>query len=565
MHKTLAVLLFMSFAFFTRVEAGYERIDSFTCDITVNADSSLDVAETINYDSDGLEKHGIFRDIRLKAYNGDGLGISRISVADENGKPHKFTKKYSSGQIKLRIGDPDRTFSGRKIYVIKYKINGALGDLEKLDEIYWNATGNNWPFPIEQAAVHVHLPDGAREIQSKGYYGYGGSGETFQGDGKGNFYFGKKLLPGQGVTVAVGFAKGRVKHKPNLMKAARELFKFLFLVMPVFAFIFMFRQWNLYGRDPVSGRPIVPQYDVPDGLTPLEAAGVARQAAGAKEISAEIVYLAVNGYLTIEKTEEKILFVKISDYILRKIPNDKRLSAADEKIMSGLFGGGSEVKLSSLREVFYMHIPVIIHEMFEKITHDGHYRGNPQKAPVKYVAAGFAILGAAMFMPAVPFIRELDGISLLIFIAGTVISTVIIFIFAALMPVRTDKGVLARDHLLGLKEYLDIAEKDRINFHNAPEKRPEVFEKFLPYAMIFGLEKAWAKEFEGIYTEPGKWYSDRGMSAFSAGAFAGSLRGFSDSAGSTLTSSPSSSGGGGGSGGGGSSGGGGGGGGGGSW
>ena len=109
---------------------------------------------------------------------------------------------------------------------------------------------------------------------------------------------------------------------------------------------------------------------------------------------------------------------------------------------------------------------------------------------------------------------------------------------------------------------MDIAEKDRINFHNAPEKKPEVFEKFLPYAMVFGVEKAWAKEFEGIYTEPPKWYKDNNMSTFNTIIFANSLHSFANYSNNAISSTPGK---GSGSGGGGFSGGGGGGGGGGSW
>ncbi|KKT22394.1 MAG: hypothetical protein UW07_C0037G0011, partial [Candidatus Nomurabacteria bacterium GW2011_GWF2_43_8] len=113
----------------------------------------------------------------------------------------------------------------------------------------------------------------------------------------------------------------------------------------------------------------------------------------------------------------------------------------------------------------------------------------------------------------------------------------------------------------GLKDYLQIAEKDRLLFHNAPEKKPEVFEKLLPYAMALGVADIWAKEFEGIYMAPPNWYVGSGNAAFSAMAFNHSLSNFSSYTSSSLSSSSSGSG----SGGGGSSGGGGGGGGGGGW
>ena len=109
---------------------------------------------------------------------------------------------------------------------------------------------------------------------------------------------------------------------------------------------------------------------------------------------------------------------------------------------------------------------------------------------------------------------------------------------------------------MGLKDYINVAEKDRIAFHNAPEKNPELFEKLLPFAMALGVEKKWAEQFEGIYTQEPNWYHGGIYGAhFSATSFGSSLSNFSTSSGSTLSSS--SSGGGGGVGGGGGGGGGG--------
>ena len=128
------------------------------------------------------------------------------------------------------------------------------------------------------------------------------------------------------------------------------------------------------------------------------------------------------------------------------------------------------------------------------------------------------------------------------------------------MAAKSKKGVLAKEYLLGLKEYLQIAEKDRLNFHNAPEKKPEIFEALLPYAMIFGVVEIWAKEFQGIYNSQPNWYESKSNN-FNAVSFGREMAVFSAMSTRSLSSSPAGSG----SGGGGFSGGGGGGGGGSSW
>jgi uncharacterized membrane protein len=148
------------------------------------------------------------------------------------------------------------------------------------------------------------------------------------------------------------------------------------------------------------------------------------------------------------------------------------------------------------------------------------------------------------------------------FLFITEIITIGLFIiFTSLMSARTALGVEIKEHLKGLKEYIKTAEKDRIDFHNAPEKNPELFEALLPFAIIFGLEKKWAKEFDDLHMSEPSWYSGGSYTSFSALAFVGDMSSFSSTMASTSTSTPGGSG----SGGGGFSGGGGGGGGGGSW
>ena len=121
----------------------------------------------------------------------------------------------------------------------------------------------------------------------------------------------------------------------------------------------------------------------------------------------------------------------------------------------------------------------------------------------------------------------------------------IIIVIGYFMPAKTVVGVEQKRYLLGLREYINIAEKDRIKFHNAPQKSPKHFEALLPFAMVFGLEREWGKQFEGIYTTQPGWYSDSGMAGFNSYLFASSLHDFNSVAATSLSSAPSSASGGG--------------------
>ena len=98
--------------------------------------------------------------------------------------------------------------------------------------------------------------------------------------------------------------------------------------------------------------------------------------------------------------------------------------------------------------------------------------------------------------------------------------------FSFIMVKRTEKGSVAYQKIKGLKEYLSVAEAERIKFHNAPEKSPQVFEKLLPYAMVLKVEKKWAKQFENIYTAPPTWYVGTWPGYFSSSVFANDLSAF---------------------------------------
>jgi hypothetical protein len=125
------------------------------------------------------------------------------------------------------------------------------------------------------------------------------------------------------------------------------------------------------------------------------------------------------------------------------------------------------------------------------------------------------------------------------------------------MPARTLKGVEANDALLGLKDYIKLAEADRLKFGqsaegaekiaegsfdpNDPKMKVKLFESLLPYAMLFGLEKSWAKQFADIYKRPPEWYQGHGT-AFTTGYLVGSLGSFQSVTAQTFVAPSSSSG-----------------------
>lgn len=586
MKRSLAGVLFvssLSVLFFlapiAHAQVTGERVDSFHASIHINADATVDVDEYIDYDTGGIARHGIYRDIVAHASTGEKLSFSNIQVSGP------FTTSWvNSDVMRIKIGDPNVTFVGPRSYRIHYRVNHAIaygkdiGDTKGIDELYWNVTGNQWLIPIVTADASVNVDPVITPTQSACYFGPLGSTDRCAINNGTQFVTNKVLMPGSGMTIAIGFPHGQI-HIPTQMEIIKTYMKehgqvmILFLI-PIIAFVLMYRRWSRVGRDPKDPGVIVPEYDTPDGLTPIEAAGLLRQRIAPTDISAEIVYLAVRGFITITQTEDRVLGIfKTTEYILTKIKeNDGSLNDADAKLLGRMFdlGDGTQVKLSEMNQRFYRYIPSITGATFDTLTLK-HYFTNPPFhtksisgiGPVRmirfvvWVTVFFGIMGTGIFSSAFGSANMLVPLMIILFTTAGIVG-----VFAYLMPARSELGVATKNKILGLKMYLTIAEKDRIAFHNAPEKKPEIFEKLLPYAMVLGVEKAWAKEFEGIYMTPPQWYVGPHASSFNIVNFVSSMSSFNTSMSTAVGSAP---GGGGGSGGGGSSGGGGGGGGGGGW
>jgi uncharacterized membrane protein len=578
MIKRIACLLFtfllISLCFFgiAKAQAGdpaslQESIDTFNSIITVNVDNSVDVTETITYNTGPQERHGIFRNIYPYSSTGKKMSIENVSVEDKNNNPYIFQVSNSGQDIRIKIGDPDKTFTGQKIYVVKYHATKAIAQYQDFDEIYWNVTGNEWQMPIFSASASVLLPGATIATQSACYFGPKSSTEQCQlknnQNGIYNFDAPSTLLNGEGLTVAVGFPKGVVAAYTNTDKVAGffDMYSVWLLagILPILTLILSLWYWYKKGRDPKGTGVVVAEYDVPDNLTPMEVAGIVNQIVTAENISAEIIYLATQGYLRIAQTEERTLGIfKSTDYELSKLKDFSDLpNEFDQKLLNALFNSDvGVIKLSELKNVFYKNVGPITTAVMDALFGKSYYKNLGSKAAKIYaiiIPIMVALLALSRF-----FIFDANILPIFL---SLIVSIIIYNIISRFFPAKTEKGVAAKEYILGLKDYLQIAEKDRLIFHDAPEKKPEIFEKLLPYAMVLGVANIWAKEFEGIYTTPPSWYYGPNNGAFNAVIFTHSLSHFSSFASSSMSSSPSGSG----SGGGGFSGGGGGGGGGGGW
>lgn len=572
MKKIIFAIIFAGL-FLAQGVFALEKIDNFEVALKINSDSNLEIEEKIEYNFGAEEKHGIFREIPIKYKRGQAnynLRISDIRVTDEAGQKYKFSVFRSRGYVKIKIGDKDKFVTGQKTYIISYKVKRAINYFDDHDELYWNVTGNEWSVAIEKAKTRTAFSNFRvkyEDLQSTCFAGSFGSAQNCEYSkpycGPDRYcqqivFEQKNLSPGQGLTIVVGWPKGLVK-KPSVIQSFLYILQDNWiLLLPIVVFVIMLSLWFKRGRDPKGRGTIIAQYEPPDNLTPVEVGTVIDEKVDKKDISAEIIYLAVKGYLKIIRLEGGGLF-KTKDYELQKLKDENGLpNDFDKKLMESLFGSKNSIKLSDVKKDFnfYKDITETIEKIYQSVVNKNYFEKNPNKVKTIYIIIGviiwfFGFLSRFIF----------GGFGMVSgFIAG-----LIVIIFGIFMPVKTRKGVLVKEHILGLKEYLSVAEKERLSFHNAPEKNPEHFERLLPYAMALGVEKEWAKQFEGIYNQQPNWYAGSVSGGFSVAVFVNDLGRFQASANAVFGGRGSAASGGSGFGGGGFSGGGFGGGGGGSW
>jgi len=250
-----------------------------------------------------------------------------------------------------------------------------------------------------------------------------------------------------------------------------------------------------------------------------------------KDITSTIVDLAVRGYLEIheEKRKKFLVIGGGKTYRFKKIKKlDQDLLEYEKKLIGHLFQGKDEVRLDDLKDKFYTHIKDINNALYEEVVDKKRFfPRRPDHTRWIYIGIGMGLFMLAGFL------------GFLVWPLVLMIHGVIIFAFAWAMPKKTKEGVLALEKSKGFKLFLSKTETEKMKLID----HPRWFEEYLPYAMIYGVEKQWAKKFESIYREPPNWYHGYAAGVFSSTAFASDFsKGMNNSVGRTLASSPSSSG-----------------------
>jgi hypothetical protein len=498
-----------------------------------------------------------------------------------NGQPIPYETSRNGANLVFKIGDPDVEVDGEQTYRIAYLLTGALNPQDAGDELYVNVTGLDWEVTIERASATVTAPsingiacfEGLAGSTSQCRTSINGNTARFQSTGP--------LAPGRGITAVTQLTKGSVEVPPLTLvrvKSDREIVEDFVGLKPVpLAFTALLgivgpamlaRYWWLNGRDkwfgdaqfltesarqetkPLLSRDtIVTEYTPPElgqrgrRLRPAEIGVLVDERADTLDATSTIVDLAVRGYLQIMEVEKTWIFGN-TDYHLTKLkepgPEDglldyeasllRRLFEDDPKI-------GAVVQMSDLKNEFYTDLAKVKEMLYTQVTSkDKFFAASPEKVREYTVLGGLGIAGAG---------------AAAIFGAGTVLGAGVIGVpivatgllaaaTAGFMPRRTAMGREMYRRCLGFKEYMVIAETDRQKFN----EDINLFQEYLPYAMVFECVDKWAKAFDDLENVPANatnsWYIS--STPFRAAAFTASMSSFSSSISSAMSSTPGGSG-----------------------
>jgi uncharacterized membrane protein YgcG len=609
-----------------------ERILHYWSDVHIRPDASLDVTETIDVRVENVAiRHGIYRDFptRYRGRNGTMVRVGfTFHGASLDGQPVPASTSAQWNGVRIKVGDPDKTVPvGEHRYVLRYHVTRQVGFFDGFDEIYWNVTGNGWIFPIDVAEARIRLPKDVRFGQRSVYTGVEGatSGNARVVDerpGEIAFRTTAPLGSYEGLTVAAAFPKGVVAEPDANRQRGWWLADNGPLLAGLAALIglvgYYYYAWRRVGRNPRPGT-VVPLFSPPDDLTPAGVRYVTRMGSDDRAFAAALVDMGVRGHLRM--IEEEGGWFSRDKTRLERVAGSAPLPAEEEAALRELAITGESLLMVQKNHEKFSAAKKGLNDVLKE-----RYEGKLFHKNWGWAVAGVILLAAAVWLAAAA-VAAVSGVGIwqIGFTIGALALAAILvaliqgsssggkclltlLVVAAAMSVvgagfpiliealnsgwwqpmaipllalplvisaffwidaPTKEGRAVLDRIAGFKQYLSITERERLDRMHPPEDTPELFERYLPYAIALGVENRWADRFADVLAAA----AAEGRTGFAW--YAGSDHpwsdptGFAESVGSTLASTISSAstapGSSSGSGGGGSSGGGGGGGGGGGW
>ncbi len=509
----------------------WERFD---VDINVNVDSSFDVAEgqAIRFTQGTFSFGTRYIPIRNFEYidnwslvDGEGNVYTQAFGGDE---PYTFTVDQSSSRYDIRWYFPP-VANSTSVYYLSYTVHGGLRFYEGGDQLWWKAIYGDRSFPVLEGNVKVTVPPTAL-IEEYAAYINGGdardSASALVADDQRSvtFELTQTLQAGQDFEVRVQFTDGVVdgvaapwQQSADAYAAELEaeqafrdfwgpivtlFFGAIGLLLMIGGPAALYALWYRFGRDkPVD---MVADYlpEPPDTLQPGLAGTLLDEQADMQDVLATLVDLARRKAISITEDKQEGFLRFGTEFIYRRERDDVPMAPYEERLISAIFGSEREVKLSDLKDKFYTHLPKIKNMMYENVVDDGLFPRDPSQTRGIYQTLGvMGLFGSVAVSMALGFaFGELTGAAVLPGV-GLGVTAIGLIVLARHMPRKTDKGAEVAARWQAFKTYLKDIDK-----YADMEGQKAIWDRWLPYAIAFGIDKQYISKFEAVNAPAPGWY-----------------------------------------------------------
>ena len=510
-----------------------EKIRNYEVTVQINKNGTLTVNEVIDYQFGEEFKHGIYRYIplRSKRFGFDvHKSFIKMNWIKRDGKDEEYTKNHFYEGIRYRIGSETELvnlYRTESRYELNYDIYNAVFEKDGIYQVYYNAIGQFWNVPVEQASVIIRFPDGQKikkdEIEKLEVYtgSYGEKGENYdilENDGEIHIST-KELETKNGLTFMLNLKTDKISPTladklkiVYLSNPAIIILPFLLLFLTIYSIV----TWNLFGRDP-QGKSVIPEFNLPKDISPMFAAYINGERDTVEILNAGIFTLLTKGFIVANRVNGEIKYNKEYKTVYTQetelAEEERMLLDALSSEKNNIFGGEKRIynKANSIIEIlkdkyhkiiyknngsflvpFYCAAPVFMIFIFSQTNFEifnpfiilyilitlGSFFHRIWITVSKKLLTGLiiiAILGVSFY----------QGIEMFVF---TTYFVILFIVYAKLIGKYTNEGLRKKEYLKGMKMYIKTAEENQIRKFDNVKELIEYFNGILPFAVALGVK-----------------------------------------------------------------------------
>jgi hypothetical protein len=518
--------------------------EQYDVELDVRSDGTVHVTEDQTVVFNGTFSHG-FADIPLSQIEDidtvsvtiDGEPARFVDPGAYTQQPGTFTYRSTSSELNIDYAFPTTSFGDERHVVLEYEVSGALRVYDELEpanqQLWWIAISHQVTevAPVRNATVRATLPEAVPESDIVAFP------ENPTVDGRTYAWSRTNLEAGDDFEVRLQFppitdasvpawqALDDQRREEALAQQDRDAVAgtLLFaagIVILVGGGLGFSLAWFTRGRDPHVGLVADYMADPPDDLSPGAAGTLIDETVQTRDVLATVLDLARQGAIVFhESGREGGLFglgggykheIELKDASKAQRPFERRLL----DVMFGLDAEpGKHVTLGEFREAYARSAEPIAEGFYKELVEHGYFHESPEKTRKRWKGIAVTtpiVLGVAAFV-----ITGLFDVSSG-WIAFVIIAAVIVAFYGSWvsthMPVKTRKGAEAAAKWSAFKRYLeDIDEREKL------EESREIFDRYLPYATAFGLEKSFVRKFAAAQVPMPGWFDGGGLGVPTSG------------------------------------------------